>query len=406
MRILFYSCLVLLVLYIGRCEYKFWSTIVSSEQSARYALSGLHGSQDSVVLLGDADPEGYLNLRHLAYTHRPTQPHGKQIKTNQREDWCKPIDVIYNWNPLYVDDEPVPPAPFDASDPPAWWTLEQLAKVHGRYLILIAAGDHSTHALASDPWWSLPNVDLAVAYYGNNPDIADFYKSNAKYFKQAHGIKWQVYRELIPSIDLESYEYIWLPDDDVEMRSKDVDLMLRLAAAFDIRLGQPSINPEQSHYAHLRVKRGVAMHHVNFVEIMAPFFRMDAFLYILPTIMNDHTRCGWGLDWLWVHLLRFPPIASIDVTPANHVGSISTMRSGSLYEKFNVQPYRELDLTLRMFGCQPFNKRDLDHDVDMVSAKMQLSRYEKRIAATRIALTHREPSSYPEAAEILEFQET
>ncbi|GBG23870.1 Hypothetical Protein FCC1311_000902 [Hondaea fermentalgiana] len=378
LRSTFVLSIMVLCIYLLLIEYRFWTTIPRSEISAQRALAMLH-DQDVRPLYRDADVTPSLALQYISTTHRPTRSHGVKWKTNQREEWCEPRDVIYNWNPLWVDEGTIPPAPFDASDPPTWWTQQELAAVHGRYLIIIAAGDNSSHAVPEDPWAQADGVDLAVIYFGSDKAIAARYKESATYFLQSTGIKWQVYRKFLPSIDWSQYEYIWMPDDDVRMSSESVVRMFRIAAAHDIRLGQPALHPENIHYAHLRAKPGKALHYVNFVEIMAPFLRVDAFAYILPTIMSKHTNVGWGLDWLWVHLLRWPPMAAIDATPARHVGSQNTMRKGGIYETFKISPYKEFDMTLRMFGCQPFNKRDLGFDVDILQVDEVVAAYEEKM---------------------------
>jgi hypothetical protein len=60
----------------------------------------------------------------------------------------------------------------------------------------------------------------------------------------------------------------------------------------------------------------------TFVEIMAPIFETDFFFgFILPSLYNAYT--GWGLDFIWPFLLRYPraKIAVIDEVCMQHPGA-------------------------------------------------------------------------------------
>jgi len=236
----------------------------------------------------------------------------------------------------------------DPTEPPLKWSSQRLSAVKGRYLIIVVAGDSSLHRV----WADDPRFDLCVMYFGNSKSHFKQLKRESTYAIAMKGMKWQLIRNALKSIPWKNYEYIWLPDDDIQMEPNKVFKMFQLAHLYDIRLGQPALHNFGLHYPYHAVNKHWAVHFTNFVEIMVPFLRVDIMEYLFPLFDKDEVESGYGLDSLWPQLSRNMRLGVIDATPCNHTGGrIMGGRANSFYSKLKVDPFTEQWRTTLPYDC-------------------------------------------------------
>ncbi|GBG26455.1 Hypothetical Protein FCC1311_026762 [Hondaea fermentalgiana] len=232
---------------------------------------------------------------------------------------------------------------------PLWYGSKRLAPIAGKGLVIVVAGDKSLHR----PWENNPHFDLCVVYFGNDYDIFRKYKAGAKYAFQKKDMKWQLIRHALLNVPWREYEYVWFPDDDITMDPGNVAKMFRLAHAYALTLGQPAIYDYGVHYMDHVVRGSWAMHYINFIEIMAPFLRVDALEYLFPLWNVDHVYSGYGLDTIWPQLLRMANIGVIDATPFNHTGGRTVGgRNDTFYSRLKIDAGVEEQTTVRPFDCK------------------------------------------------------
>lgn len=198
-----------------------------------------------------------------------------------------------------------------------------------RFLVMARAGDGSLHRR----WLHGADrrFDLYLSYYGDQPGK---HAAEVEHWREMKSTKWPALhahvladRELI-----ERYDAVWFPDDDLLMDAAGINRMFDLFTAFGLSLAQPSLTPN-SHFSHSAVLRDpdYVVRHVNFVEVMGPVFSRDALRILHPTFAQS--RIGWGLDYLWPHLLhRDNPahrIGLIDATPMVHTRPVG---GGEIYK--------------------------------------------------------------------------
>lgn len=166
--------------------------------------------------------------------------------------------------------------------------------------------------------------DLALLYYDSDLSKVDEYKKYAKHIFVGNGEKWNLAKQFISqNLDFVSkYEYIWFPDDDLQISSSDINSLFEIASSFNLDLCQPAASGYTSHPITSKVDDNV-LRYTNFVEIMAPMFKKDALLKLYDTF--DLNRSGWGYDFLWPCLLRYPKdkiaiVDSIEIVHTNPVG--------------------------------------------------------------------------------------
>lgn len=216
--------------------------------------------------------------------------------------------------------------------------------------LVIAPIDPSFNAAS---WMTHPkqsNFDLAVIYYGGGGNNALKHINETicgsdgggggglcKYIWQASGPKWRLVRDMAkqhPAVwrgIQRQYKAIMVADDDLIMDTCVINRSFEIHSAYHLLLSQPSLcapppgSPLPTWYPMVLQSTMVnfpVLRLSTFVEIMAPIFETDFFFgFILPSLYNAYT--GWGLDFIWPFLLRYPraKIAVIDEVCMQHPGA-------------------------------------------------------------------------------------
>ena len=115
--------------------------------------------------------------------------------------------------------------------------------------------------------------------------------------------KFVLLNSLIAELDLSSYEYLIVCDDDINLPKGFLDDYLHLQARYEFALAQPS-RSHDSYIDHQFVAqlKGIDARLTNFVEI-GPLFSVnrDFIECLLP--FDELAPMGWGLDFVWPVLL-------------------------------------------------------------------------------------------------------
>ena len=208
------------------------------------------------------------------------------------------------------------------------------------------AGDKSLH-----PQWidSKRNFDIAVSYYGNNPER---YKDQYDYIHHFKGSKWQGLDDFVKSSEsiISNYYYVWFPDDDLFADYKIINSFFEVCSLFDLTIAQPAL----ADYSYIswnitRRKKGLIFRITDFVEIMAPCFKVNCFDKFKNTFSENSS--GFGLEWLWKkiayenNIMKFgivdvaPIFHTREVGSAGHGGSINLpqLELKNLLAKYNIE---------------------------------------------------------------------
>jgi len=192
-----------------------------------------------------------------------------------------------------------------------------LAGAASRNLVIVRAGDNSLHRGwgAGDPECEF---DLIVSYYGSDPSAFRQPYENRLDYK---GGKWDGIHDLLrqrPEL-LDSYRYIWFPDDDLETDRATIEAMFANMRRLDLHVAQPALTVD-SYYTHLPFLRCKSFEFrlVDKIEIMAPCMRADVAAKMLP--LFKQSMSGFGLDSLWTRLAaqNLGTSAVFDALPVRH----------------------------------------------------------------------------------------
>ena len=167
-----------------------------------------------------------------------------------------------------------------------------------RNLVVVRAGRNSLH-----PRWlnrdSDRNWDLVVSLY--DPD-ARFQHPDDVLVVTRPGGKWDGLHALLSQSDhLSRYDYVWLPDDDIEASSADIDAIFDAMRQYDLEVAQPSLTRD-SYFSHFAVMScpAFALRYANFIEIMVPCLKASLLRMVLEDFKDSMS--GFGMDYIWCRL--------------------------------------------------------------------------------------------------------
>ena len=174
-----------------------------------------------------------------------------------------------------------------------------------RNLVIVRAGDNSMH-----PLWLCTggerNWDLLVSYEGDSP-LRYPSAGEAMVRIDSKGPKWAVLNGLLrdTSDAWASYDYVWLPDDQLTSNCGDINRMFDLMAALDLRLAQPSFSWESPGRAPLTLHNpNFALRYVNFVDPAAAVFSQAMLRRAVPAMRE--CLHGSALRYVWPKFLENP----------------------------------------------------------------------------------------------------
>jgi len=198
-------------------------------------------------------------------------------------------------------------------------------------LVVVRAGKNSLHPLwlsgaQARSWDLIVSCYDAQAAFDHGPDVRVVLRP---------GGKWDgLHAVLAQAGALDGYDYILLPDDDLDMTAADIEAIFAAMARHDLDVAQPALSWD-SYFSHFSVLAcpGFSLRYVNFVEIMAPCLRRDVLEKILPEFA--HTMSGFGLDYVWCRLSEDPRrrAAILDSIPIRHTRPIGRVLRGHMAQQ-------------------------------------------------------------------------
>jgi hypothetical protein len=176
------------------------------------------------------------------------------------------------------------------------------------------------------------------------------------------GQKWSgLFRLLSDWAGWRQYEYIWLPDDDLLADAGTINRLFELSAACNANISAPALS-EDSYFSHpISMKNfSCAARAVSFIEIMMPCFKRQVLEQLLPTIGESKTGFGWGLDYVWAHLLRYRGLMIFDSITVRH----TRLAGVNLTNAVVIPGQAEMQEMVSRAGAEPYWKTLGGYDED------------------------------------------
>ena len=222
-----------------------------------------------------------------------------------------------------------------------------------KYLIILRCGDKSLHRQWFDGGVS-PDFDLILSYFGNAENYSDKFATSIHRYK---GSKWEGLNDFVSKNSelVSQYRYVWLPDDDILTDVSTINAFFKYVDRENFALAQPALD-ERSFFSHpvTLQNKSFSFRETNFVEVMVPCFSSEALRMVKDGF--EHTKSGWGLDYLWPSQLsglgRVGIVDRFAVFHTRPIGSAGHGMGASAKASEAVTPVTELHRTLRAFGLK------------------------------------------------------
>lgn len=166
-----------------------------------------------------------------------------------------------------------------------------------RFLVVVRAGEASLHRKWLDG--RSRNWDLVVSWYGDKPyaPVADEIVIGVKGGK---GDGLAATFAALPAL-IERYDYIWLPDDDIDTDCATIGTLFDIASSEGLAVCQPALTHDSYHsYLHTLHSPSFLLRYTSFVEVMVPCLSRERLLRILPYL--ERNPSAFGVDWIWTRL--------------------------------------------------------------------------------------------------------
>lgn len=202
-----------------------------------------------------------------------------------------------------------------------------------RNLVVVRAGRNSLH-----PLWLADGTprsfDLVVSAF--DPEVPRILGEGITYVDQPGG-KWDGLHATLGALGpglFHRYDYIWLPDDDIETTGADIEHMFEAMSRHGLAVGQPALTRD-SYYSHFLLLGcpGFRLRYTNYVEIMVPCLTSAVLARVLPDFEGNMS--GFGLDYMWCRLTERPErsagiIDEIEMRHTRPLGSALKKRMAAL----------------------------------------------------------------------------
>jgi hypothetical protein len=200
-----------------------------------------------------------------------------------------------------------------------------------QYLVILRCGRNSLHwnwLLGAERNWDL----VLCPFQDIDPEPEALFDD----FK-VEGQKWLgIYKLLTEWPDWRRYDYIWLPDDDLLTDAGTINRLFTLSTAFNATISAPALS-KTSFYSHEITLQNDSFfaRATTFIEVMMPCLRRDVLALCLPSIGKSKSGYGWGLDFLWPHLLNYEGLIIFDRITVEHTRPIGATRNTALVDQGN-----------------------------------------------------------------------
>lgn len=218
--------------------------------------------------------------------------------------------------------------------------------------VLSAVGKSSLHK----EWLNgFCNFDLHLIVYDDSYEI---FAKDSPFVSPIKGYKLKgVYRYLMENPQLlDSYEYFFIPDDDISMSADTINSLFDAIREYDLKIAQPALVESYYLWGHTLKDSYCKLRYTNFVEMMVPCFSREALRKVLFTFNENET--GWGTETHWPLLIeaKETDMAIIDAISVVHTRPI---RSGQVLHRTEAATYLEkyqLVTRVEEFGYVPMEE--------------------------------------------------
>jgi hypothetical protein len=134
------------------------------------------------------------------------------------------------------------------------------------------------------------------------------------------GFKWNFAVKYLTADYCRQYDFLFIWDDDIDIDDFMYTNFIEIMDRNNLEIAQPALS-HKSYYSHaitLHDKRYRIGRYTDFVEVMAPVFRNDAWLKFRNMVSENDNPWGWGYDLLAKSYCRYANMGIVDCETVTH----------------------------------------------------------------------------------------
>lgn len=195
----------------------------------------------------------------------------------------------------------------------------------GKYLVAIPCGTNGKKYLESIVHhFGNDHFDYIIFSYDHTPFDEDIFQKCRVIDEE--GVVWYFAKKYLSPAACAGYDYIFFWDDDIDIMDFDVENFLEIMQKNELSVAQPALMYGQN------ASHAITAHHpsytkgrfTDFVEIMVPVFRRDAWGKWWDMLEWDTNFWGWGYDLIFKSLKNISKMGIIDAQTVLHTRSVSS----------------------------------------------------------------------------------
>lgn len=200
--------------------------------------------------------------------------------------------------------------------------------------------------------------DICLLFYHeqiNNPGLY----GEIDFFYHLKGFKYHMLYRLFTEIHpewLDEYDYFYFLDDDIELDTRQINMMFTLSRVFDARISQAALTQDSfCSWRMFKKQENSFCRFVGQIEVMAPLFDRDALKLCLSSFIAN--RSSWGMDSVWSKILGYPKdkLLVFDTISMKHTLPVG---GGELYQKIGVDPQVEWTAITDLYQARKHNYQE------------------------------------------------
>ncbi|MGZ5286158.1 MAG: hypothetical protein ACXWV0_03495 [Flavisolibacter sp.] len=241
--------------------------------------------------------------------------------------------------------------------------------MHPKSIVIAPCGNKSY--LFKEQWLKFKDqkeFDLCLMFYHaeiNNPQLYE----DADYFFHLKDFKYHMLHTLLTRIKPEwinTYDYFYFLDDDIEIDTYGINEMFRLSHSFQSSISQASLSQDSfCSWPMFKQQKGSFLRYVGQIEVMAPLFERNTLIKCLPSFIDN--RSSWGVDSVWSRILDYPKdkLIVFDKVIMKHTLPVG---GGELYQRIGVNPHIEWKAITDKYEAKKHNYKEYGR-LDLVNAQ-------------------------------------
>jgi hypothetical protein len=251
-----------------------------------------------------------------------------------------------------------------------------LNKTNKKNLVIVRSGKDSLHS----NWLNQPYCerlfDTIISFYDK-----DTYKEfkpidGVNAILQTEGGKWDNIHHIISTSQMNKYNHIWFPDDDILIDGNAVNQMFEIANKYDLRVCQPALTPD-SYFSFLELisVRSFKLRYTAFIEVMAPCIHIDVISEIYDLFIQSPS--GFGLDMIWGRLKSSGMYNSavLDCISMRHTRPVGSVLAKTLKQKggSTKNDYNVVNNFINYKRVKKLNYAAVLHNDKLIKGKFRIS---------------------------------